>query len=400
MQRIVTATTGLYSFLHPAHGMIHLIDTPGFDDTTVSDTDVLKNIASFLSATYKKRAKLTGVIYMHRITDNRVAGSSLRNIKMFKELCGDDAYKHVVLSTSMWGKEHHATAVRRERELKEEAGFWGLMHSRGSAVMRWDNDEASALAMVEHLLERRSQYGPAILRIQRELVDEHRELDQTSAGQAVNRELAEAKKRWAAEIELLRTEHQEAMKERDRDLAERLLQQESELRERLKKADRAQTALRVNLEQLLSEKTKEWEIKQKALQEQLRKATELIAARERELKSILDARIKDAELYEEMQREIAQERRNLDERDVKGSKQLKELEASLKKQYEEEARESRQREKELKAKLKKSKDWKHYLLVCVPPLVGIGLVVAGLATGNVALLPPGIAMMVGASRGS
>jgi len=28
-----------------------LIDTPGFDDTTRSDTDILKNIAAFLTAT-------------------------------------------------------------------------------------------------------------------------------------------------------------------------------------------------------------------------------------------------------------------------------------------------------------------------------------------------------------
>ena len=32
--------------------LITLVDTPGFDDTTVSDTDILKMIAVYLSTTY------------------------------------------------------------------------------------------------------------------------------------------------------------------------------------------------------------------------------------------------------------------------------------------------------------------------------------------------------------
>ena len=31
--------------------LVTLIDTPGFDDTTVSDTDILKMIAVYLSST-------------------------------------------------------------------------------------------------------------------------------------------------------------------------------------------------------------------------------------------------------------------------------------------------------------------------------------------------------------
>lgn len=111
--------TGVYSFLHASHGPIYLIDTPGFDDTFNADMDILKNIAVFLSASYQRGARLTGIVYGHRISDNRVTGSSLRNIKMFKELCGNDAYKHMVLSTSMWAKKDHDTAIRRECELKE-----------------------------------------------------------------------------------------------------------------------------------------------------------------------------------------------------------------------------------------------------------------------------------------
>ncbi|OCH83803.1 hypothetical protein OBBRIDRAFT_742684, partial [Obba rivulosa] len=67
---------------------VTLIDTPGFDDTTKSDTDILKMIAVYLSTTYENGYKLSGVIYIHRISDFRMTGVSRRNFTMFRKLCG------------------------------------------------------------------------------------------------------------------------------------------------------------------------------------------------------------------------------------------------------------------------------------------------------------------------
>lgn len=390
----VTAVTGLYSLLHPVQGRIYLLDTPGFDDTFTSDTDILKNIAAFLSATYQKRAQLAGIIYMHRITDNRLAGSSLRNIKMFKELCGEDAYKHVVLCTSMWGNaEDHDTAVARERQLKEDDGFWGLMHGRGSLVMRWDNDAASASAIIDGLLERRQKHGSAVLQIQRELVDEGRELSHTSAGQEVNRDLTDAMKKWAGEIEALRADHEEAMQTRDRQLAERLKFQELELQVKLQKADKAQKALEVNLEHLLREKTEEFEKKQKELQDELVKATALIASRETQLIQLVDTQKKDKELYDEMREEYANEREKMDVRDAKIAKDFEKMEKSLRAQYEEEERKNQCQVQGLEAQIQQGKQWKRKLAASLPPLIGVGLLVGGLVTANPALLVAGGSMM-------
>lgn len=396
----VTAMTGTYSFLHPVHGIVYLIDTPGFDDTFTSDTDILKNIAVFLSGSYRRGAQLTGIVYIHRISDNRLTGSSLRNIKMFKELCGDDAYKHVVLSTSMWGKEDYSVSVGRESELKDENGFWGFMHSRGSPIMRWDNDRASALSIVDHLLKGRMKNGPATLQIQRELVDENRELERTSAGQQVNKDLAEAKRKWAAEIEQLREEHQQAMEERDRDLAERLQKQEEDLQDKLKQADKAQEDLKVNLEQLLKEKTEEYEKTQKKLQEDLIRATEQLDAYETERKQILNTRKKDEELYNELRKQYADERKVLDARDAKRAKDIEDLEKSLKDQYEQEQGHSKRREEEVNAKIKKGKDWKRYLAACLPPLMGIGMIALGVMSGNSGLMASGGSMMFGGGDAS
>lgn len=117
----------VYSFMHKDKSgkplRIHLIDTPGFDDTNRGDTAVLKDIATWLGETYKNQIRLSGVLYLHRIIDVRMAGSAKRNLLMFIELCGSDCFKHVVLATTMWSvMKDRAEAERREKELIQT--FW------------------------------------------------------------------------------------------------------------------------------------------------------------------------------------------------------------------------------------------------------------------------------------
>ena len=42
--------------------------------------------------------KLSGVIYMHRISDFKMGGISRRNFHMFRSLCGEKTLKNVVSS--------------------------------------------------------------------------------------------------------------------------------------------------------------------------------------------------------------------------------------------------------------------------------------------------------------
>ncbi|KAL4066504.1 P-loop containing nucleoside triphosphate hydrolase protein, partial [Scleroderma citrinum] len=75
---------------------IVFVDTPGFDDTFVSDTQILRNIAEWLKSTYKQKVLLSSLLYFHRVSDNRVAGTPLRNLNMFNELRGRDNFKNIV----------------------------------------------------------------------------------------------------------------------------------------------------------------------------------------------------------------------------------------------------------------------------------------------------------------
>lgn len=233
---------------------------------------MLREIASFLSSTYKTKVKLTGIIYLHRISDNRISGSALRNLRMFKELCGEDAYKHIVLATSMWGKDNPDTALGRERELVTEGGFWAAMKERGSSVMRWLGDSVTAHELVEHLLSARSRHGVVALKIQQELVDEGKRLVNTSAGQEVNRELSELREKMERELRQIQEENTEAIASKDVEWQQSLMEQRLLLENQRLMAEKSQEALKVDFQRLLAETDEKYRNELNRVLEDLRKA--------------------------------------------------------------------------------------------------------------------------------
>ncbi|KAL4259598.1 G domain-containing protein [Pleurotus pulmonarius] len=178
---------------------IVFVDTPGFDDTTRSDTDILKLIANWLEKTYKKHVLLTGIIYVHRITDNRMSGSPLKNLHMFGSLCGEAASPNVILITTMWSDKVPAdVGGRREAELVDK--FWKPMLDLGSAHMRFMGSYESAWEIVRAVIAR-AEARPVLL--QQELVDLHKVLRETEAGKTLYGELLrllEEQKRVAQQL--------------------------------------------------------------------------------------------------------------------------------------------------------------------------------------------------------
>lgn len=76
----------------------------------------------FVLYSYNADIKLSGILYLHRITDNRMSGSPHRNLRMFGQLCGDQASRNVILITTMWDNIEVEVGLRREKELREK--FW------------------------------------------------------------------------------------------------------------------------------------------------------------------------------------------------------------------------------------------------------------------------------------
>ncbi|CAK5269653.1 unnamed protein product [Mycena citricolor] len=198
--------------------VVTLIDTPGFDDTSKSDVDVLNMIALFLAESFKDGRKLAGVIYMHRISDFRVGGISRRNFKMFRELCGDSTLKNVVIATNMWGEGSREIGEAREMELATDDAFFRPVLDKGASMLRHDDGLSSAHAIIRHLLQNK----PRPLRIQRELVEEKKDLAQTAAGQELDRELAEQMVKHKNEMKELEAVLNAAIKEKDEEYRQEL----------------------------------------------------------------------------------------------------------------------------------------------------------------------------------
>ncbi|KAF2000625.1 hypothetical protein P154DRAFT_199661 [Amniculicola lignicola CBS 123094] len=227
-----------YSF-HFGGWNINLIDSPGFNDTFRSESEVLQDIAEWLKDSYQNRQKLSGVVYMHPIKNERMEGSAMRNLKMFRELCGDEPLKNVILVTSFWDQVQQATARMREEELRTTPEFWGRMIGRGSRINRFEGRE-SALHIIMSLVNR----NPLPFLIQHEMVEERKELVQTAAGIAVNEELARLEAKHTKDLEDIKREHQEALATRDKELQEELLFQRHKLEEDIEKVQRQQRMLR------------------------------------------------------------------------------------------------------------------------------------------------------------
>lgn len=182
-----------------------LVDTPGFDDTEKSDADILKLIADFLSSSYRKGHKLTGLLFFHRISDFRMGGVSVKNFRMFRKLCGDKGLQNVVIVTNMWGEVTLEKGKQRESELAEHDDFFKAALSKGSSMIRHDNTRHSAHAILRRVL----QNSPVVLEIQEDTVDRGIDISMTAAAAEMDREIKAAAERGEAEAELIKEEMQE-----------------------------------------------------------------------------------------------------------------------------------------------------------------------------------------------
>ncbi|KAH7905079.1 P-loop containing nucleoside triphosphate hydrolase protein, partial [Hygrophoropsis aurantiaca] len=166
-----------FTFPHPndSNRNIVFVDTPGFDDSNRSDYDILREISRWLETTYRRGITLTGILFFHRISESRMRGTPLKNLKVFEELCGNNALRNVILTTTMWNEIDNETGIRHEEQLKTL--FWEPMMKYGCRTTRFSSTYDSAWEIVNQfdINNRR----PVL--IQEEMVEQGKNLSETSA---------------------------------------------------------------------------------------------------------------------------------------------------------------------------------------------------------------------------
>lgn len=230
-----------------------LVDTPGFDDSSRTDSEILTDISRLLAAQYEAGVSLKGVIYLHRITDVRYQGSSLKALNIFKKICGQLALKNVLLVTTRWNELDEAVGASREKQLRED--FWAYMLGNGSTMTRFHGTKDSAMVIASELMSKQT----IILELQRELVDEGKTLQETAAGGFVNENISVLKAQYEQELRDL-DELRKQLQESDRTMKRKIEQDWAHEQQMLRTVQEDQERLRrdvaAEVRQAIAQKTK------------------------------------------------------------------------------------------------------------------------------------------------
>ena len=178
---------------------------------------------------YSAGTVLAGVIYVHRISDAKFGGLAVKNFRMFRELCGENALKNVILMTNMWGRVTPQQGADREQQLRDK--YFKAAIEKGAQPCRHNNTPESARVILRNILKKK----PLILKIQHELIDQGKGIGQTGAGAELDREIREVVERYQMEIGELEKSMRKAMEEKDEESREELEEEKRRLQEEMEK---------------------------------------------------------------------------------------------------------------------------------------------------------------------
>ncbi|KAF5367612.1 hypothetical protein D9757_010651 [Collybiopsis confluens] len=235
-----------------------LVDTPGFDDSRsgMTDTEVLRSITKFLLDEYDNKRKLNGIIYFHSIANTRFSGQSVRNLNLFKNLCGTATYNNVVILTTFWDGKSDGDKILEEREMELKTNFCLTLVEGGAVFRRHDREKPSAKSDAHKVLEYIFTLAPTDVQITKEIRVDGKTLEETSAGASHKAEIAMLVASHTAEVAKLRAEMEsekgdndemmrEFIKERDKVqvILDRLEKDRAALAKGLAEEKKAQKAL-------------------------------------------------------------------------------------------------------------------------------------------------------------
>ncbi|KAF8595832.1 P-loop containing nucleoside triphosphate hydrolase protein [Ceratobasidium sp. AG-I] len=213
---------------------VNIYDTPGFDDSRNEDIQTLQEITETLRSHGASRNFATGLIFVHDINMPRMSGQTLKNLKMFKDLVGEDAFSNVVIVTNKWSEPPLPEQENRERELRMTEGYFGDMISRGAQLHRCRSNPDPGDAL--RLLDMFETHRPRQLQVQREMPSQSvLSLLHSTAGQSVESELNETEALNRTFLQDTQREVKRRKGQKRRSLIDNAREREQELRRRISK---------------------------------------------------------------------------------------------------------------------------------------------------------------------
>ena len=203
---------------------------------------------------------------------------------MFRELCGDTTLKNVVLVTNMWGEVSRDVGEAREMELS--SNFFKQVLDKGAQMVRHHNTAQSAQDIIRMIMKNR----PVVLQIQRELVDEHKDIVDTAAGEAVNQELNEQIRRHQAELKEVQEQMMQALKEKDEETRQEMEEESRKLQEQMERIKKDSEGMASNY----TEEKERMETKMREMQEEAKKERQRAEAEYNRQMADLNHRLQEA----------------------------------------------------------------------------------------------------------
>lgn len=188
---------------------------------------------------YDGDRRLNGLIYIQRISDPRFTGQSARDLRKFRNLCGEGGFKNVVVLTTFWDCVTNDEGRKRETQLKSR--FFKELVQGGARFMAHDQSLGSAQEVLKHVLT----LVPTNTRIQEEIRVEGKRLEDTAAGSVHRKDLEEFIAKFKKEVDDLGFEMNKCT---NAELAQDLMVERNMLRRRLKKLESERDELKKGLD--------------------------------------------------------------------------------------------------------------------------------------------------------
>lgn len=228
-----------------------------------------------------------------------MGGISRRNFVMFRKLCGDETLKNVLLVTTMWANVDPKMGEAREAQLGTDELLFQPVIERGATMVRHDNTQQCAHNIIRAIMKNH----PQVLRIQRELVDENKDISETGAGEELGRELAELARKHKQELQEVQEQMAIALEERDIETKKELEEYQSKLKGEMDKAEQD----RERLSKEYAEEKKRSDERLAQLRKDLEAEKKMREERQKELDRLQDELRNNFKLSAEQQAQLRQE---------------------------------------------------------------------------------------------